>query len=63
MEVATVNNRYDFLDQVKKGLDADRSARDDVSPEEAKAAVDRYPAATPKSYSKISPEEFFDGAL
>lgn len=57
-----MTNTYDFLDQVKKDLDAERRTADDVTAEEAKAAVERYPASTPKGYGKINPDEFFDGA-
>jgi len=54
---------YSFLAARKAELDAERDADYSVTPEEAQELRERYPKGVSAAWSKIKPEEFFDGAL
>jgi hypothetical protein len=56
-----INKEEGFLADIKKGLDADRDADYGVTAAEAEKLMARYPQDTPAAYTKIKPEEFFDG--
>lgn len=53
----------DFFYQIKKEIDAERTADYSVTAEEGKKLLARYPKDTPEAYKRIDPAEFFDGAL
>lgn len=55
-------NDDDFLDDIKAELDAERDADYSVTPERGQMLLERYPKGMDSAYSKIKPEEFFDGA-
>ena len=56
-----MNDNDDFLEDIKKQLDAERNADYSVTAEEGEKLMARYPKDTPEGYKKIGPERFFDG--
>lgn len=54
---------HSFLADIKAELDAERDADYSVTPEEGQKLRERYPRGLDAAWSKIDPEEFFDGAL